>query len=186
VRVPLDGEPIEITLGLNDKKIHLYPEMRLDARAGTDPATATSSSIPWRASGQIGGFLRLTPQSWLSLGSADAPAAGDLQLSGGGRHEEHLVRDPQPRRPRVPQPERYRRGDRSGSCCRHHALRSRQNRFRRLREVLRRADQAAAERTRPCNSSKRSTGCMHEAMRIALGSDLGNCPEACMRAARER
>ncbi|MEF8699778.1 MAG: metallophosphoesterase [Candidatus Accumulibacter sp. UW20] len=72
VRVPLDGEPIEITLGLNDKKIHLYPETRLDARA--EPIRLGSYVIvdPLAPLGHIGGFLRLAPQSWLSLGSADA------------------------------------------------------------------------------------------------------------------
>lgn len=72
VRVPLDGLPIEITLGLNDKKIHLYPETRLDARA--EPIRLDSYVIvdPLAHPGHIGGFLRLTPKSWFSLGSADA------------------------------------------------------------------------------------------------------------------
>jgi hypothetical protein len=91
VRVPLDGVPIEITLGLNDKKLHLYPETRLNARG---QATRQGSNFiivdPLAHPGQIGGFLRLTPKNWVSLGSGDAlqqalfdyPAAVD---------EEHLV-----------------------------------------------------------------------------------------------
>jgi hypothetical protein len=61
VRVPLDGMPIEITLGLNDKKLHLYPETRLNERG---QATRQGSNFiivdPLAHPGQIGGFLRLT------------------------------------------------------------------------------------------------------------------------------
>ena len=90
VRVPLGGLPIEISLGLNDKRLHLYPETRLNARG--EPIRLGSFIIvdPSAHRRRISGFLRLTPKSWLSLGSADMlqqalfnyPAAID---------EEHLV-----------------------------------------------------------------------------------------------
>jgi hypothetical protein len=90
VRVSLEGRPIAITLGLNEKLLHLYPETRLDERGR---ATHNGNFIivdPNAHPGRIGGFLRLTPKSWVSLGSADAlqqavfdyPAAVD---------DEHLV-----------------------------------------------------------------------------------------------
>ncbi|KFB66558.1 MAG: Calcineurin-like phosphoesterase [Candidatus Accumulibacter vicinus] len=90
VRVPLDGLPIEISLGLNDKRLHLYPETRLDQHG--EPVRLGSFIIvdPSAHRRRISGFLRLTPKSWLSLGSADTlqkalfdyPAAVD---------EQHLV-----------------------------------------------------------------------------------------------
>lgn len=71
VRVTLDGLPIEITLGLDDKRLRLYPETRINhlgeaIKVGSfvlvDPATHFR---------QIGGFLRLSPRNWLVLGSDD-------------------------------------------------------------------------------------------------------------------
>ena len=72
VRVPLDGIPIEITLGLNDRRLHLYPETRLNSRG--QPTSVGSFIIvdPRTHLRRISGFLRLTPKSWLTLGSADA------------------------------------------------------------------------------------------------------------------
>jgi hypothetical protein len=71
VRVPLDAVPIEITLGLNDRRLHLYRENRLD-RHGR-PVWLDSFIIvdPRTHMRRIGGFLRLTPKSWLALGSGD-------------------------------------------------------------------------------------------------------------------
>ncbi|WP_299157930.1 metallophosphoesterase [Accumulibacter sp.] len=71
VRVTLGGLPIEITLGLDDKRLRLYPETRINhlgeaVKVGSfvvvDPATHLR---------QIGGFLRLSPKNWLVLGSDD-------------------------------------------------------------------------------------------------------------------
>ena len=71
VRVTLTGLPIEITLGLDDKRLRLYPETRMNhlgepVKVGSfvvvDPATHLR---------QIGGFLRLSPKNWLVLGSDD-------------------------------------------------------------------------------------------------------------------
>ena len=91
VRVPLDGMPIEITLGLNDKKLHLYPETRLNERG---QATRQGSNFviidPLSHPGQIGGFLRLTPKSWLSLGSGDVLQQAIFQYPA-AVDEEHLV-----------------------------------------------------------------------------------------------
>ncbi|MCC2867429.1 MAG: metallophosphoesterase [Candidatus Accumulibacter phosphatis] len=90
VRVPLGGLPIEISLGLNDKRQQLYPETRLNGRG--EPVRLGSFILvdPSAHRRRISGFLRLTPRSWLSLGSADMlqkelfdyPAAVD---------DEHLV-----------------------------------------------------------------------------------------------
>ncbi|MBL8390263.1 MAG: metallophosphoesterase [Candidatus Accumulibacter sp.] len=90
VRVPLDSGPIEISLGMNDKRLHLYPEMRLNERGKAIRNGNFIIGDPSAHPGRIGGFLRLTPKSWVSLGSADAlqravfdyPAAVD---------DEHLV-----------------------------------------------------------------------------------------------
>lgn len=90
VRVPLDSGPIEISLGMNDKRLHVYPEVRLDERGKAIRNGNFVIVDPSAHPGRIGGFLRLTPKSWVSLGSADAlqqavfdyPAAVD---------EEHLV-----------------------------------------------------------------------------------------------
>lgn len=90
VRVPLDGLPIEISLGLNDKRLHLYPETRLDRRGEVVRLGSFIIVDPSAQRRRIGGFLRMTPRNWLALGSGDAvqqalfnyPAAVD---------EQHLV-----------------------------------------------------------------------------------------------
>ena len=71
VRVPLDAVPIEITLGLNDRRLHLYRENRLD-REGK-PVWLESFIIvdPRTYMRRISGFVRLSPKSWLALGSSD-------------------------------------------------------------------------------------------------------------------
>ncbi len=87
VRVPLDGLPIEISLGLNDKRLHLYPETRLNQRGELVRLDSLIIVDPSAHRRRISGFLRLTPKSWLSLGAADAvqqrlfnyPAAIDEQ-----------------------------------------------------------------------------------------------------------
>ena len=72
VRVPLDGIPIEITFGLNERRLHLYPEFRLNPRG--EPLRIDSFILvdPRTHLRRVGGFLRLTPKNWLALGSADA------------------------------------------------------------------------------------------------------------------
>ena len=71
VRVPLDGIPIEISLGLNDKRLHLYPETRLNRRGEVVRLASFVIADPGAHSRGISGFLRLSPKNWLSLGSAD-------------------------------------------------------------------------------------------------------------------
>lgn len=71
VRVSFDRVPIEITLGQDDKKLHLYHETRIDERG---KAARTGNFVivdPAAEAGRIAGFLRLTPRSWVSLGSGD-------------------------------------------------------------------------------------------------------------------
>lgn len=90
VRVPLDGGPIEIILGMNDKRLHLYPESRLNASGQAIRLGSFVIVDPGAHPARIGGFLRLSPKSWVSLGAGDPiqqaifdyPAAID---------EEHLV-----------------------------------------------------------------------------------------------
>jgi hypothetical protein len=114
VRVPLDSGPIEISLGMNDKRLHLYPEMRLNERGKAvrngnfvivDPERASRPDRRFPPSDAeivgvagFGGCACSRRFSTIRRRSMGAP----------GRH-------PQPRRPRLPQPERCRRGDRSGS-----------------------------------------------------------------------
>jgi hypothetical protein len=91
VRVPLDGVPIEITFGLNDKKLHLYPETRLNDRGQTIRQGSNFIIVdPGAHPGRINGFLRLTPRSWVSLGSGDdlQQALFDYPVA---VDEEHLV-----------------------------------------------------------------------------------------------
>lgn len=71
VRVTLDAVPIEIALGVNDKRLHLYPETRLNRRG---EAVRLGSFIIFDPSAhrrRINGFLRLAAKSWLSLGKDD-------------------------------------------------------------------------------------------------------------------
>lgn len=72
LRVPLDAGPLEITLGNGAKKLHLYPEIRRNARGGAKRLRNFIIVDPYTDPDRIDGFLRLTPKSWLSLGRADA------------------------------------------------------------------------------------------------------------------
>lgn len=72
VRVPLDGLPIEITLGRNDKRLHIYPETRIDQRGQLIRLTSVLIVDPSAHRRRINGFLRLTPKSWFALGSGEA------------------------------------------------------------------------------------------------------------------
>ena len=63
VRVPLDGLPIEISLGLNDKRLHLYPETRLDRRGEVVRLGSFIIVDPSAQRRRIGGFLRMTPRN---------------------------------------------------------------------------------------------------------------------------
>ena len=71
VRVSFDRAPIEITLGQDDKKLHLYPEFRIDERGKANRTGNFVIVDPAAQPGRITGFLRLTPRSWVSLGSGD-------------------------------------------------------------------------------------------------------------------
>ncbi|MBK8889597.1 MAG: hypothetical protein IPN75_03990 [Dechloromonas sp.] len=72
VRVSFDRAPIEITLGQDDKKLHLYPETRIDERGKPNRTGNFVIVDPAAQPGRINGFLRLTPKSWISLGPAIA------------------------------------------------------------------------------------------------------------------
>ena len=71
VRVTLEGRPIEITLGLGDKRLRLYPETRMDRNGKAVKLGSFVVIDPDTHLRQLGGFLRLTPKSWLVLGSDD-------------------------------------------------------------------------------------------------------------------
>lgn len=72
LRVPLDAGPLEITLGGGAKKLHLYPEIRRNARGGARRLNNFVIVDPYSDPHRIDGFLRVTPKSWVSLGRADA------------------------------------------------------------------------------------------------------------------
>ena len=65
VRVPLDGLSIEISLGLNEKRLHLYPETRLNPRGEPVPLESFVIVDPSAHRRRISGFLRLTQNGWL-------------------------------------------------------------------------------------------------------------------------
>ncbi len=71
VRVSFNRAPIEITLGQDDKKLHLYPETRIDERGKVNRTGNFVIVDPAAKPDRITGFLRLTPRSWVSLGSGD-------------------------------------------------------------------------------------------------------------------
>lgn len=71
VRVNLEGRPIEITLGLGDKRLRLYRETRMDQNGQAVKLDSYIVIDPNTHLRQLGGFLRLTPKSWLVLGSDD-------------------------------------------------------------------------------------------------------------------
>jgi hypothetical protein len=72
VRVPFEGFPIQIVLGSDGKRLHLYPETLLGNYPG---ATASRNFLivdPDSQRSHIGGFLRLTPGARIILGRVDA------------------------------------------------------------------------------------------------------------------
>lgn len=71
VRVPLDGAPIEITFGQTDKRLHIYPETRIDRTGSVVHCDGYIVVDPRTHLRRIGGFLRLGSRSWLALGTAD-------------------------------------------------------------------------------------------------------------------
>ncbi|MCB1965530.1 MAG: metallophosphoesterase [Candidatus Accumulibacter sp.] len=71
VRVTLDGQPIEITFGLGEKSLRLYAETRMNGRGEAVKLDSFIVIDPDTHLRQLGGFLRLTPKSWLVLGSDD-------------------------------------------------------------------------------------------------------------------
>jgi hypothetical protein len=90
VRVPLDGLSIEISLGLNEKRLHLYPETRLNPRGEPVPLESFVIVDPSAHRRRISGFLRLTQKKWLALGSADAVQQALFQYPPAVA-EQHLV-----------------------------------------------------------------------------------------------
>lgn len=71
VRVTFEGRPIEITLGLGEKSLRLYPETRMNGRGEAVKLDSFIVIDPDTHLRQLGGFLRLTPKNWLVLGSDD-------------------------------------------------------------------------------------------------------------------
>lgn len=72
VRIPYEGFPIQILLGADGKRLHLYPEYPL--QAGNEPAETPCFLLedPDQSSDPIRGFVRLEPGEQLTLGKADA------------------------------------------------------------------------------------------------------------------
>lgn len=72
VRVPYEGFPIAIILGLKGEVLHLYPEFPLEASGKHDDPASFLIEHPDHASGAaISGFVRLEPGKKLILGSRD-------------------------------------------------------------------------------------------------------------------
>ncbi|WP_313950157.1 metallophosphoesterase [Accumulibacter sp.] len=71
VRVSREGRPIEITLGLEEKHLRIYPETRMNERGEVVTLDSFIIIDPATHLHQLGGFLRLTPKNWLVLGSDD-------------------------------------------------------------------------------------------------------------------
>ncbi|MCB1933843.1 MAG: metallophosphoesterase [Candidatus Accumulibacter sp.] len=71
VRVTLEDRPIEITFGLGEKSLRLYAETRMNGRGEAVKLDSFIVIDPDTHLRQLGGFLRLTPKSWLVLGSDD-------------------------------------------------------------------------------------------------------------------
>ena len=90
LRVPLDAGPIEITLGANAKKLHLYPEKRLNTRGDAVGSGNFVIADPFTDPKVIDGFLHLTPKSWLSLGRSDANQQALFRYPS-SVEDEHLV-----------------------------------------------------------------------------------------------
>ncbi len=72
VRVPYEGFPIAMLLGVKGKVLHLYPEYPLDAKADKGGSPSFLIEDPDHASGAaISGFVRLEPGKKLTLGTRD-------------------------------------------------------------------------------------------------------------------
>lgn len=71
VRVPYEGFPMELVLGDNAKRLHLYPEYPLQwtGRSAKPPSFLVED--PEHNGAGIGGFLRLEPGGELTLGRHD-------------------------------------------------------------------------------------------------------------------
>ncbi len=71
VRVPYEGFPIELMLGDNGKRLHLYPEYPLQAGKNAAGPPSFVLEDPEHPGDSIGGFLRLEPGEELVLGRHD-------------------------------------------------------------------------------------------------------------------
>lgn len=71
VRVPYEGFPMELMLGENGKRLHLYPEYPLHTRGRSEGPPSFILEDPEHTGETIGGFLRLEPGEELVLGRHD-------------------------------------------------------------------------------------------------------------------
>ncbi len=71
VRIPLAAVALELSLGLNDRRLHMYPETRLNERNEASWLGTFLIVDPRVHLRRIGGFLRLKPRQTLVLGSGD-------------------------------------------------------------------------------------------------------------------
>lgn len=72
IRVPFEGFPMELVLGENGKRLHLYPEYPLVDGAKQTGPTSFLVEDPEHDGEGVGGFLRLEPEQELVLGRHDA------------------------------------------------------------------------------------------------------------------
>jgi len=77
IRVPFEGFPMELMLGEDGKRLHLYPEYPLVGESKQKGPPSFLIEDPEHDGGGIGGFLRLEPGQELVLGRHD-PAQTSL------------------------------------------------------------------------------------------------------------
>ncbi|MDJ0740026.1 MAG: metallophosphoesterase [Gammaproteobacteria bacterium] len=71
IRVPFEGFPMELMLGENGKRLHLYPEYPLLGEPEREGPPSFLIEDPQHHGEGIGGFLRLEPGQELTLGRHD-------------------------------------------------------------------------------------------------------------------
>ena len=71
MRVPYEGFPMELILGDDGKRLHLYPEYPLQSAGKRQRPPNFLLDDPDHAGTTIGGFLRLEPGGELTLGRHD-------------------------------------------------------------------------------------------------------------------
>ena len=90
VRVPFAGFPLELVLGENGKRLHLYPEYPLLAEAKRTESPSFLVEDPETDGEGIPGFLRLEPGQELVLGRHDPDQMALFRYSEGVK-ERHLL-----------------------------------------------------------------------------------------------